>query len=640
MLRSDTTLTWNPTKSKWAIRALLALVLIALSLISLFITFKGLNHASVMDQAQIARNVANGKGLVTQFIRPLDIIKVSKADEGNEKKGLPVTGLDDFPSFHHAPLNICAMAAALRITGYHDYDTKRAELIQRDRITARIYPGDRIIAATSLVFFIIAMVLGYTLLLRLFDEWVAASVSVLMLFNRTVFDYALSGLPQPLMMCFLLAAAHFILSAIATENSRPQIIRQRIYIAISLLFLTLMALTGWSALWCLIGFAIFCAMYFRQGILYACAAALILGLIAILIVSPMVEPYGDSLQYYFLWVANCLGSNATEAALRSGIDAASAFNNSSFVLRLLGYAFTFFGKSVALMGGLFISALFFLSLLKPYKKDETDGFKWAIFTMWIACAIGMSLTAGDVEIGATQLMILFLPLFAAYGMSLIFNFTAQLKLSNSLSVARGFVLTILLLICSGAHISDLVREIPLGFALRDAGQANFPPYYPPALYGRVSPKQPGFVDLTNPQDAIVTDQPWAVAWYGNRNAIWLPEAVYMFDEISEWVNSTGRKIQGILITPTSTSDVRQGMADIMSRNGEFAPLAMEASVLLIDPKHTTRITDLFLQKPSRSSDAKPLGQIVSSRGEFAQPHFLLGAHYVLYMRPNINPLQY
>lgn len=633
MLRSDSSHSASSVKGKWAIRSLLALVLIALSLISLFVTFKGLNHASVMDQAQIARNIANGKGMITQFIRPLDIVKVTKADKIKKGKDLPTTGLDDFPSMHHAPLNIYAMAAALKITGYHDFDAKREELIQRDRITARIYPGDRVIAATGLSFFIIAMVLGYTLLLRLFDEWVAASVSTLMLFNRTVFDYALSGLPQPLMMCCLLAAAHCILSALSTQSNPSLITRQRVYVGLALFFLTLMALSGWSALWCLVGFAFFCAMHFRQGLIYTGAAALLLCLLVFLIITPMIDPYGDSLQYYFLWVANCLGGNATEAALRSGIDAASAFNNSSFILRLLGYALTFFGKTVTLMGGLFISALFFLSLLKNYKRDEVNAFKWATFTMWISCAIGMSLTAGEGDISATQLMILFLPIFAAYGMSLVFNFTAKLKLSENLNVARGFVLTILLLICSSAHICDLVREIPIGFALRDAGQANFPPYYPPALYGRVAPTLPGLVDLTNTQDAIVTDQPWAVAWYSNRKAIWLPESVYMFDQITQWVNSAGRQVQGILITPTSTSDVKRGMTDIMSRNGEFAPLTMEASVLLVDPRHSARITDLFMQKPSRTSDARPLGQIVSSRGEYAQPNFLLGAHYVLYTRP-------
>lgn len=633
MLHRDTTLFWNSGKSKWAIRALLALVLLALSLVSLFITFKGLNHASVMDQAQIARNLANGRGMVTQFIRPLDIAKVAKIDKNAAKKGKPVTDSDHFPSIHHAPLNIWAMAAALKMTGYHHFDAKRAELAQRDKLTNRIYPGDRVIAATSLVFFIIAAVLGYSLLLRLFDEWVAASVCVLMIFNSTVFEYALSGLPQPLMMCCLLAAAHFILSAVATGDDQAQIVRQRLYVAGALLFLTLMVLSGWSAMWCLIGFAVFCAMYFNQGILYAAAAALIIYLLEALVISPMVAPYGDGLRYYFLLVSNCLGGDVAEAALRSGVEAASAINNSSFIVRLLGYAFSFFGKSVSLMGGLFIPALFFLALLKIYKRSEVNGFKWAIFTMWIACAIGMSLTAGGGEISDAQLMILFLPIFAAYGMSLIFNFTVLLKLSDNLSVARGFVLTILLLICSGAHIGNLVRDIPLGFALRDAGQANFPPYYPPALYGKVSPALPGLVDLTNPQDVIVTDQPWAVAWYSNRKAVWLPESVYMFDEITKWVNSTGSQIQGILITPTSTTDVKRGMTDIMARNGEFAPLAMEASVLLIDPKHNTRITDLFMSKPSRASDAKPLGYLVSSRGEFAQPHFLLGAHYVLYTRP-------
>ena len=53
-----------------------------LSLLYLFVQFRGLSTAAAMDQAQISRRLADGKGFTTDYIRPpvLSIIREANAD--------------------------------------------------------------------------------------------------------------------------------------------------------------------------------------------------------------------------------------------------------------------------------------------------------------------------------------------------------------------------------------------------------------------------------------------------------------------------------------------------------------------------------------------------------------------------------
>ena len=78
-------------------RAMLGVLIVLLTLLYLFVQFRGFSTITAMDQAQIARNIASGKGLSTLFIRPLAVWQLEKAG-----KEIPA---DQFPDFYQAPLN-------------------------------------------------------------------------------------------------------------------------------------------------------------------------------------------------------------------------------------------------------------------------------------------------------------------------------------------------------------------------------------------------------------------------------------------------------------------------------------------------------------------------------------------------------
>jgi hypothetical protein len=67
---------------------------------------------------------------------------------------------------------------------------------------------------------------------------------------------------------------------------------------------------------------------------------------------------------------------------------------------------------------------------------------------------------------------------------------------------------------------------------------SYPPYYPPQI------QQVG--EWMEEDELIASDMPWAVAWYGERNCLWLPAGGFAdFYEINDFT----KNIQGLYLTP-------------------------------------------------------------------------------------------
>ena len=93
-----------------ALRIMLAILISGICLFNLFITYRGLDQPEAMDQAQIARNVAQGRGFTSQFLRPIDVVTADKRH--GRKADFNLGAMTDS---NNAPLNVYALAAALKI---------------------------------------------------------------------------------------------------------------------------------------------------------------------------------------------------------------------------------------------------------------------------------------------------------------------------------------------------------------------------------------------------------------------------------------------------------------------------------------------------------------------------------------------
>jgi hypothetical protein len=123
----------------------------------------------------------------------------------------------------------------------------------------------------------------------------------------------------------------------------------------------------------------------------------------------------------------------------------------------------------------------------------------------------------------------------------------RLEIENRL--ARVGFLTLLFLLCGWPMIYNL-------FLARAEGNIRWPPYVPPYIAV--------LNDWMKPAEITATDMPWAVAWYADRRAVWLPETIRACTEMSDY-RLLGGKIDAIYLTPISGSDNK--LRDILK--GEY-----------------------------------------------------------------------
>ncbi len=605
--------------------AVLRLVTLALLVImcvfKLFLTYRGLDQPAAMDQAQIARSVARGQGFTTNFLRPIDVMTVA---EQSKKIKEPFNALE-MKDTTHAPLNILAMALGLKVTGCDDFESTTM------KAGGYVYKADRVISAVSTIFFMIAIVLAYTLITRLFDELVACVTCCFMLLSDLVLSYSVSGLPQPLMLCCMLAALHALLSGIraSAEGSEYWAL---FYVILTFVFVGLMCLAGWMSLWVAGGLLLFCCFYFRPAGSYALAASVVL---LLFLTVPAILNYrytGSMLGNAMLGLYNSFGAGE-ELAMRAANLNNSPLQGSGFVLKFLSHTFSQLRGLYVNMGSIIVVPFFFLAVLNRYRRDDVQAIKWAVFSMWAISCVGMALFGVTDSQSPSQLAILFTPLFTAYGISLVFNFLARLKYEHStFGQARGLALFILIMVSAGPFLATVPNSLYMGIWIGDRGRPHYPPYYPPALNVNLTA-------VTAPQKVIVTDQPWAVAWYANRKAMWIPRLVDDFSTYLEpCLNENGAQVGGFLITPSSHSapGKKGGMAAIAAEMGDFAPLAMEGKILQMLPRHNMALADLYVEG-SGDNDIMTLGRLVSSQGRFSQRVPMLGAEIMYYCEPGSEP---
>ena len=142
--------------------------------------------------------------------------------------------------------------------------------------------------------------------------------------------------------------------------------------------------------------------------------------------------------------------------------------------------------------------------------------------MWVPAVIGMAIyTSNKTGISLGQIQILFAPFFTAYGTAFVLNLIARHSNKELISILRGGVLLLSLLITSLPLLLNLPHIVRVGILTAGRGIPAWPPYYPLGLNRDLRTQ-------TAEKDFILTDQPSAVGWYADRKAIGIPKMVEQF----------------------------------------------------------------------------------------------------------------
>jgi hypothetical protein len=547
-------------------RSLFFLVLISLTLGNLFALFRGLNSPQAMDQAQIAREIARGNGFTTKMIRPAAYCQAENARQST----IPFTKFEDT---YHSPLNPLLTAAVLKLVGAVDpgaWQMGENELI---------FPLDRVIAAISTLFFLMAIGVNYLLIARVFDAKIAAVCAILMLFCESFWTYSLSGLPQMLMLMLFSCAIYFVYRAVEASSEGRIAMTPAIIAGV---FFTLLALTHWMTVWIALGYIIFAAIAFRpRGIV----AAVIFGMLLIPAGFVMMRNNGISGSPFgtaFLTLYNGLAGSEDEV-MRT-VNLQDNLNLNGLISKIIRIALLQATDIIPLLAGIIVAPLFFISLLHPFKRQPIATFRWAILLMWCTTALGLAffgVTTKEQE--PNQLHLVFAPIMTAYGLAFLSILWSRLEFVASTPMLRNAHYYLVVVLCALPLLLVLPQKIKTGIETRDRGGfPHWPPYYAPALNLRLK-------KIVPENQITFSDQPWAVAWYADRISVWLPPDQVGFKKLDDAATELNTSGAGILITPSSYG--LNNMLDIATKYKDFTSLVIDGQALIATAPSMTPLYD-------------------------------------------------
>jgi hypothetical protein len=515
--------------------------------------FKGLTHEKGIEQAEIAREIARGHGFTTKVIRPAALWQFE-----HELGAFP---LERTPDTYYAPLppfiNALIFKSMEWVNGILKWFGKSSDSAHRfpvlgfavgpivdyvagwsfeDVMTTKlvVFSYDRFIAITQIVFFLLAVLVNYFTAKRLFDDRLAIFGVGMVLLCERFWDYAMTGLPQMLMLLLFSAAAYAMVRAIeakvAGRNPLPWLV------ATASLF-GLLALAHGLTIWLFVGALLFSAFYFRPR---GRDAAIMLAVFMVFYGPWMIR--NDRVCGSFVglgWYSGLFQIRGSEAKVMRSMElplqgvSPTVFRSKlqGQTLYQLEFLYEFFGRSM-------LAPIFFVALLYVFKRPETSGFRWCLVSMWFCGVFGMSLFGmpDDSPTKANDLHILFVPLMISYGLALVLVMWTRLDINIRLA-RQGFIAFLFV----GSSLPFLNQFILL------VGQPSpppvvWPPYVPP--YISILAK------WTREDEIIASDMPWAVAWYADRKSLWIPMTIHDFIDLNDY-NQLKGGIVGLYLTPVT-----------------------------------------------------------------------------------------
>jgi len=513
--------------------------------------YRNFGSLEAMDTAQVARNLSEGKGFSTLCIRPLSIYLLTNHHAGKTILS-PITGTADpamlkqpHPDLANPPVYPLVLAGLMKVLPFNweilslkkAGDKTRTSFWDRDG-KFWWYSPDVFITLFNQALLMVVVFLTYQLAQRLFDDKVALLSALLVMGAEILWRFSVSGLPTLMVMIvFLLLVRCLIeLESGARENARPRKQELRLALAVGAL-VGLGAMTRYSFAWLMLpvmGYLILLTGKHRFS-------NTVLALLAFLLVcAPWVtrnllvcgEPFGTA-TFSYMETTPAFPAYKMQRSLAPEF---SKFEMPMFWRKTLTNLRAVVGSELPRLGGSWVSAFFLVSLLLPFRNPGINRLKYfllvSLVTLALVSAVGRTqVSEEERELSGENLLILFAPLVFVYGTALYKVLRDQLRFSAPE----------LRYISDGVFVA--VASLPLVLALLPprSSVVAYPPYYPP-LIQRVS-------NWMRPNELMMTDVPWAVAWVGRRQAIWNtldPNEQFLA------VSDNFKEVRALYLTPRTT----------------------------------------------------------------------------------------
>jgi hypothetical protein len=475
--------------------------------------FRNMSAPEAMDAAQLGRSLASGRGFTTDFVRPLSIYLIrqkntnaASSDPAQLKGGHPdIANAPAYPVVLAGLMNILPFRyeAALPGSFWSTPDPSNPLKPQGTR-----YQPDFLIAIFNQALFIAIIVLAFFWARRQFDVRVAWTSVILLLGSELLWRFTVSGL-STMMLVLITMCLLWCLTLLEREGREPRLgFASVIGLGVVVGVLTgLGALTRYSFMWMIIPVILFLAFFGGRRRAVPCVLAFV---VFVAILAPwMARNHAMCGKFFGIGSYSLVEGWAPgfhlQRSLAPEVPHASPI---ACLSKLTSNLLPILQSDVLKLGGGWISAFFLAGLLVGFRSPALRRVRYfvvgSLITLMIVQALGRTqLSEETPETNSENLLILFAPAVLLYGVGMFFLLLDSLK--TTIPELRHLA-TVL-------FVAVLCFPMVLAVASPKKNPVVYPPYRPQTIQSSAH--------LLKPTETMMSDIPWAVAWYGDRQCVWL-----------------------------------------------------------------------------------------------------------------------
>ncbi|MEW6160985.1 MAG: glycosyltransferase family 39 protein, partial [Verrucomicrobiota bacterium] len=534
--------------ARWIKGILAILGLVGLALWYQVNEFKNFATVESMDAAQVARNLAQGKGFTTDYIRPVSLYLVQEKWKA-DKKGDGTGSLDTpHPDLANAPVYPLFLAALMKGLPFQ-FEIPTGQ-------TFSVYQPERLIAIANQVLFFVCILLVFLLGKRLFDFTVAIMSAALMAGADLLWKFTVSGQSTLLLMTLFLGLIWCLV--VTEQNAREEKKGTGWLVAMAVLagVLTgLGALTRYSFGWLIVPVGLYFGLFFgtRRVVLLIAAA-----LSFVVVMTPwVVRNYqasgtlfgvaGFAIHQEAAASGEVFSGTRLERTMTRDLEVRlNQLELKHYIRKLLVNSAEQVQNDLPKLGGSWLTAFFLAGLLVPFVSPALSRLRMfalgCLATLFVAQALGKTFLSTDTPVlNSENLLVLMTPVVILFGSGIFIVLLDQITFS--FPPMRAWAITGSVVVFSAPLILTLLPPASSPHA--------YPPYHPPLVQH--------VADFMKPDELMMSDIPWAVAWYGNRQCVWLtldaPEKSKGSQSDFFRISDYEKPILGIYFTPR-TIDAR------------------------------------------------------------------------------------
>src|ERR1017187_2742869 len=494
--------------------------------------YRNFANPEAMDAAQVARNLSEDNGFTTEFIRPFSVYLIQKHNHASAPNQTALTNAFDFsqirgrhPDLANAPVYPLLLAGLWKL---HTPDWKvemhKTFWSEGGRFTR--YSPEFFIAIFNQILLLVVVLLTFLVARKIFDTPAAWLAALLVLGSNVLWKFSVSGLPTLLLLVIFLGVI-WCLAAVETlggdENPEQ---RRRFILALAVGLLTGLGMLtrysfGWVILPVILYFVIFGGTR-RTGL--AVAAFLAFAVVATPWIACNLAMSGT-----FLGTAGYAVVEGTFAFPGSRLmqslnpDMTSAYWVLPYTVKLQTNLRYILQDDMLSLGGGWMGILFLAGLLLGLRNVVARRLRY--FTMMclgvflVVSALGRTqLSYISPELNTENPLVLLTPLVVIFGVAFFLTLLNQMN-APSVQVRYVVVGLVIVLACQQFILTLLPPKTTPG---------AYPPYYPPEIQK--------FSGWMRPDELVMSDIPWAVAWYGDRQCTWTTiNSQYEFFQFNDFV---------------------------------------------------------------------------------------------------------